>query len=174
MPTKKQTADKTVLFPNWERKERIYVITGDATPVSESLQSRHTKYNTLQYFDEELGYPRSLRYVTNQTSFFEDEQVEPYVLGSITFEDGRLTVKANNTTLQQFLAVHPHNKANGGNKFYEFDPNAEAEKQLKKEEMSFEAMETFFNMGIEDLEPIARVMIGNVDRLSSAELKRDL
>ena len=174
MATKQRVSDKTVLFPDWERKERVYIWAGDATPVSESLQSRHTRFNELQYFDEDAGYPRSLRYVTNQTTFFEDEQVEPYVLGSIVFEDGKFTVPANQTILQQFLAIHPHNTENGGHKFYEYDANAAALKDLVKEEMAFEAMETFFNMGIEDLEPIARVMIGSIDRLSSGELKRDL
>lgn len=167
-------ADKTVLFPKWERKERTYILMGDSTPVSAQLQSRHTRHNDLQYFDEDAGYPRSLRYVTNQTTFFEDEQVEPFVLGAIVFDDGKLIVRANDTVLQQFLAVHPHNKANGGNKFFEFDPDAAAKEELKKEELAFEAMDTFFGMGIEDLEPIARVMIGNVDRLTSGELKRDL
>lgn len=175
MATKQRTLGKTNLFPNWERKERVYIWAGDATPVSESLQSRHTKYNELQYFDEEMGYPRSLRYVTNQTTFFEDEQVEPYVLGSIVFEDGKLTVKANNTVLQQFLAIHPHNKENGGYKFYEYDADKAARQDLKKEELAFEAMDTFFNMDFSDLEPIARVIIGNsVDRLTSGEVKRDL
>ncbi len=175
MATKQRVSDKTVLFPDWERKERVYIWAGDATPVSESLQSRHTRFNELQYFDEELGYPRSLRYVTNQTTFFEDEQVEPFVLKAIVFEDGKLTVKANDTVLQQFLEIHPHNKANGGYKFYEYDANAAALKELKKEEMSYEAMDTFFNMDFEDLEPIARVMIGNtVDNLTSGEVKRDL
>tara|TARA_R110000737_G_C14624761_1_gene494586 strand:+ start:8572 stop:9357 length:786 start_codon:yes stop_codon:yes gene_type:complete len=174
MATKQRVSDKTVLFPDWDRKERVYIWAGDATPVSESLQSRHTRFNELQYFDEEQGYPRSLRYVTNQTTFFEDEQVEPYVLAPIIFEDGKLTVKANQTVLQQFLAIHPHNKENGGYKFYEYDANAAAAKEMKKEELAFEAMETFFAMGIEDLEPIGRVMIGNIDRLASNELKRDL
>lgn len=167
--------EKTVLFPKWERKERTYLLKSDATPVSESLQSRHTKYNELQYFDEEAGYPRSLRYVTNQTTFFEDEQVEPYVLGAIIFDDGKLVVRAKDTVLQQFLAAHPHNLANGGSKFYEFDPEAAAQEDLKKETMAFEAMETFFSLGIEELEPIARVLIGNtIDRMASNELKRDL
>lgn len=169
-----KAAEKTVLFPKWERKERVYVLRKKATPVSESLQSRHTRFNSLEYFDEEAGYPRALRYVTNQTTFFEDEQVEPYVLGNIIFEDGKLTVKANDTVLQQFLAVHPHNVANGGSRFFEFDPDAAAREELKKEERAYEAMEIFFGLGIEDLEPIARAMgVDKVDALTSGELKRD-
>ena len=175
MATKQKKADRTVVFPDWERKERVYLIAGDSTPVSESLQSRHTRFNELQYFDEDFGYPRSLRYVTNQTTFFEDEQVEPYVLGSVVFDDGKLVVRANDTVFQQFLAIHPHNKANGGHKFYEYDANAAALKDLKKEEKTYEVLETFFAMDFEDLEPIARVMIGtSITALSSGTIKRDL
>jgi hypothetical protein len=170
----KQQQEKTVLFKKWDRKERVYIVTGDATPVSEQLQSRHTRFNKLQYFDEEAGYPRSLRYVTNQTTFLEDEQVEPYVLGSVIFTDGKLTVKANDTVLQQFLEIHPHNTKNGGHKFYEYDADAAAQKDLKKDELAFEAQEVFWGLGFEDLEPIARVMIGNIDTLTSGTVKRDL
>lgn len=167
-------ADKTVLFPEWKRKERVYVWATKATPVSEQLQSRHTRFNELQYFDEKLEYPRSLRYVTNQTTFFEDEQVEPYVLGNIVFEDGQLTVPANQTVLQQFLAIHPQNKANGGHKFYEYDPEAVAQEEIAKEKVAYTAMETFFQMDFEEIEPIARVMVGNIDNLTSGTIKRDL
>ena len=175
MATKQKQSDRTVFFPKWERKERVYIWASDATPVSEQLQSRHTKYNELQYDDKDLGYPRSLRYVTNQTTFLEDEQVEPFVLGAIVFEDGKLLVKAKNTILQQFLAIHPHNTENGGHKFYEYDADAVALKDLLKEEKAFNALDTFFNMGFEDLEPIARVTIGTgIDLLTSSTIKRDL
>ena len=116
-----------------------------------------------------------MRYVTNQKTFFEDEQVEPYLLGSIVFENGELETKPNDTILQQFLAIHPDNVSNGGNKFFLFDPEAKAQEEMKKEELSFSAMETFFAMDAIDLEPIARVMIGSeIDKLKTNELKRDL
>lgn len=174
MPIIQQT-ERTVLFPKWEKKERVYILAKEATPVSEQLQSRHKQQNELQYFDEDLQYPRSLRYLTNQISFFEDEQVAPYVLGAVVFEDGKLKVPANNTVLQQFLAIHPHNKENGGYAFYEFDADKAALKELKKEETAYEALDTFFSMDFEELEPIARVMIGNgIDQLKTGEVKRDL
>ncbi|WZE63602.1 hypothetical protein PANI_CDS0083 [Maribacter phage Panino] len=166
--------ERTVLFPNWTRKDRTYILAKDATPVSEQLNSRHTKYNTLQYFDKELQYPRSLRYVTNQTTFFEDEQVEPYVLGAIVFNDGKLVVKSTDTVLQQFLAVHPDNKTNGGVKFYEFDPEKAAQEDLKKELQGYEAVAVAMEMSIEDLEAVGRVLLANVDSLTSSELKRDI
>lgn len=175
--TQKATSasDRTVVFPKWERKERIYLLMGDATPISEQIQSRHTKYNALQYFDEKEGYPRSLRYVTNQTTFFEDEQVEPFVLGGVVFEDGKLVVKANETVLQQFLAIHPHNKANGGKKFYEFDPESAAQEDLKKELAGYEAVAVALELAVEDYEAIGRVLWGpTIDNLTSGELKRDI
>lgn len=175
MATKQKEAANTVLFKNWERKERTYLLAKAATPVSEQLASRHTKYNELQYFDETAGYPRSLRYVTNQKTFFEDEQQEPYVLGNIVFNDGKLIVKANDTVLQQFLSIHPHNKANGGVKFYEFDPEKAAQEDLKRELKGYEAVAAALELKVEDLEAIGRVLWGpSVDDLSSGELKRDI
>lgn len=174
--TKSGKATMKDIFPNWEVKERIYVLTKKATPITFQLRSRHTDYRSLEWYDKQYGYPRTLRYVTNQTTFFEDEQKEGYKLGAIVFEDGKLKVPATNTTLQQFLALHPDNKANGGGSFYEFDPDAEARAALDREMKGFEAVAIAIDMGIEDLEAIARVAYptSDVDSMTSGEIKRDV
>lgn len=164
------------IFPNWEVKERIYVLTKKATPITFQLRSRHTEFRSLEWFDKKYGYPRALRYVTNQATYFEDEQRDDFRLGAIVFEDGKLTVPATNTTLQQFLALHPDNKANGGGVFYEFDPDAEARADLEKQMKGFEAVAIAIEMPIEDLEAIARVAFptAKVDTMTSGEIKRDV
>lgn len=173
--TTKEKAEKTVLFPKWEVKERVYVQTGDATPISFQLRSRHTEHKDLTFFDKEKRVSRALRYVTNQTTFFEDEQSDIYKLGAIVFEDGKLIVKAQDVVLQQFLAVHPDNVANGGVKFKEFDPDKAAREQLDNELKGYEAVGLALELPIEDLEAIGRVIFHSaVDRLSSGELKRDV
>ena len=164
------------IFPNWEVKERIYIMKRKATPISFQLRSRHTDHRDLQWYDKGFGYPRSMRYVTNQSSIFTDEQNEDNLkLGGILFEDGRLVVKATNTILQQFLELHPDNKSQGGGLFYEFDPSAAAEKELEQEMDGFKAVAIAIDMPIEDLEAIARVLFPTrVDTMTSGEIKRDV
>lgn len=164
------------IFPDWEVKERIYVLKKKATPLSFQLRSRHTKFRDLQWYDPELGYPRAMRYVTNQIAIFTDEQNEDNLrLGAILFEDGKLVVPANNTALQQFLALHPDNIDKGGRLFYEFDPDKAARQELEKEMKGFEAVAVAMDLEIEDIEAIARVIFGKqVDQMTSGEIKRDV
>lgn len=164
------------IFPNWEVKERTYVLVRKATPITYQLRSRHTQHRELQWFDKEYGYPRSMRYVTNQSAIFTDEQNEENLqLGSIVFDDGKLIVPATNTVLQQFLELHPDNKENGGNTFYEFDADKAARVQLEREMAGFEAVAIALEMPIEDLEAVARVIFNErVDQMTSGEIKRDV
>jgi len=164
------------IFPNWEIKERTYLLDGKATPITFQLRSRHTEHRDLQWFDKEYGYPRSMRYVTNQSTIFTDEQNEDNLrLGSIVFDDGKLTVPATNTVLQQFLELHPDNKANGGATFHEFDADKQARSELENEMKGFEAVAVALDMPIEDLEAVARVIFNErVDTMTSGEIKRDV
>lgn len=166
----------TDIFPEWELKDRTYVLTKKATPITFQLRSRHTEYRGLEWFDPQTRYPRALRYVTNQSAIFEDQQRDDYRLGAIVFEDGKITVPASNTTLQQFLALHPDNRANKGSIFYEFDPDAEARADLEKQMKGFEAVAIAIEMPIEQLEAVARVAFptSRVENMTSGEIKRDV
>lgn len=169
----------TELFPEWEMKDRRYVLVSKATPVSFQLRSRHTDHQTLTFFDEEMGYPRALRYVTNQNTFFMDEQVEPFNLGIILFEDGELRVPARETVLQKFLAIHPDNQDNKedqrGGIFRELDVEKMAKESLKREQAEYDALGIIFTMSPEDLEAVARVVLGSkIDQMDSYSVRRDL
>jgi hypothetical protein len=156
-------------------KEEIYLLKSEATPISFQLRSRHTHQRPLQWFDEEEKYERSLRYVTNQSTIFEDEQKEFFVLGSVVFEDGELRAKPQQTTLKEFMAKHPDNVANGGHTFFLFDPEKKAQEDLSKELAGYEAIACLLELDVADLEAIGRVYFAsNVDSLTSGELKRDL
>ena len=156
-------------------KEEIYLLNSQATPISFQLRSRHTHQRPLQWFDPETEFQRSLRYVTNQNTIFEDEQKEFYVLGSVVFEDGELRAKPQETTLKEFMAKHPDNVANGGHTFFLFDPEKKAQEDLSKELAGYEAIACLLELDIADLEAIGRVYFAaNVDTLTSGELKRDL
>lgn len=162
----------TATQPNWEIKDRIYVLTEGKTPVNYILRSRHHLNKPLQYFDGTIS--RSLRYASNQTSVFEDEQYGDVTLPAIIFRDGKLIVPKEQVMLQQFLSIyHPDN----GTQFIEFDPNRQAEKDIKSLEETLAAQNLILEMDIEDLEAIARICLkdqGNVSEMTSKEIKRDM
>ena len=155
---------------SWELRDRIYVLKGGATPVNYILRSRHHINKPLQYFDGTMS--RSLRYASNQTSIFEDEQMGDVTLPAIIFKDGKLIVPKENTLLQKFLSVyHPDlDKV-----YFEFNANESAKEEVQNVELELEAMTLAKDMDIENLEAIARVAIdGNVSEMASNEIRRDM
>ena len=65
MSTKKQTKPT-----EWEIKDRNYYLTGNESPLTYTIPSKHTKKHPLLWFDEERGSQRELKYATNQASVF--------------------------------------------------------------------------------------------------------
>ena len=94
------TKDAKVSQPKWEIKDRVYVLTEGKTPVNYILRSRHHLNKPLQYFDGNIS--RSLRYASNQTSVFEDEQHGDVTLPAIIFRDGKLVVPKEQVILQKY------------------------------------------------------------------------
>jgi hypothetical protein len=163
---KKNTATQ----PQWEVKDRIYILKGNRTPVNFILRSRHHLNKPLQYFDGTMT--RSLRFASNQTSVFEDEQYGDVTLPAIIFKDGKLVIPKEQVLLQQFLSLyHPDlNK-----EYEEFDPNKLAEAEIASEEEKIDAQNLVREMDIEDLEAIARVALdGSISDMTSKELRRDM
>ena len=155
---------------SWEIRDRVYVLKGGMTPVNYILRSRHHLNKPLQYFDGSIN--RSLRYASNQTSIFEDEQMGDVTLPAIIFKDGKLIVPKENVLLQQFLSLYHPDKE----KIYkEFDANKEAETEIKTVEEELEAMNLAKDMPIEDLEAIARAVLhSKVSTMASNEIRRDM
>ena len=155
---------------SWEIRDRVYVLKGGMTPVNYILRSRHHLNKPLQYFDGSIN--RSLRYASNQTSIFEDEQSGDVTLPAIIFKDGKLIVSKENVLLQQFLSLYHPDKE----KVYkEFDANKEAETEIKTVEEELEAMNLAKDMPIEDLEAIARAVLhSKVSTMASNEIRRDM
>ena len=160
----------TATQPKWEVKDRVYVLTEGKTPVNYILRSRHHVNKPLQYFDGTIS--RSLRFASNQTSVFEDEQFGDATLPAIVFTDGKIVVPKEQVILQQFLSLyHPDN----GSEYIEFDPNKQAEEEIASEESKLDAQNLVREMEIEDLEAIARVVLdGNVSNMTSKEMRRDM
>jgi len=158
--------------PTWEIKDRTYIIADGTSPITYTLQSRHSLRYPLLWFNKETGEQEELRYATNQNSPLVSQQKGQSTLGHIIFEDGILNVPKEKQNLQKLLSLyHP-----GLNKKYiEFDPMVEAEDELDQMELEVEAMNAAFSMDIDEAEAIVRVEVGSrVNNMSSKEIKRDL
>ena len=53
--------------PSWEIKDRTYFLKGTKTPLTHTINSRHTAKHPLLWFDEKTGEQHEIRYATNQT-----------------------------------------------------------------------------------------------------------
>lgn len=174
MTTKSENTVIPSLSP-WTIKERIYVLNSTSTPVSFQLRSRHSRFRSLTWFDEEQQRARPLRYASDQLSFFQDEQFEPVMLTAVLFEDGKLIVPKENVLLQQFLAIHPDNAANGGGIFKEYDAEANAKKELDSMKVRYDAFQVIYESDPETLESLGRLFFpSKVDKMSLSEIKFDL
>ncbi len=158
--------------PEWEIKDRVYFLTGNKSPLTLTLPSRHTRKHALLYFDEKTGKQRELRYATNQNSPLVDEQKGEVTMGHIRFLDGALTVSKDKQNLQKLLSLyHPLR-----NKIYqEFSAIEEAEDELDVLDLQIDALNAARAIDIDHAESILRVEKGSiVSSMSSKEIKRDL
>ena len=150
--------------------DKIYRLTRDVAPLSYILPSSHSRRYPLMYFDNETGENRTLRYARNQKSPFEDEQDGNAILEPIIFEDGFMTVRKENQVLQQFLHYHPGN----GKVFKELDKAKEAQEDINIVQQEIDALVAANDMSLERKIAVARVVFNNVDKMSTAEIKRDI
>jgi len=135
------------------------------------LNSHHNKRSPLLYFDEETGINKPLRYARNQKTPFEEEQDGNAIMEPIVFEDGFLTVDRTNQVLQQFLSLHPGN----GMIYEQIDDAKDAAEELEIEELILDAQLLARDLDVAMLETVGRVLLGGgADKLSTAELKRDI
>jgi hypothetical protein len=126
----------------------------------------------MLYYDEETNEQRELRYATNMSSPFKDEQKGEVTLGHILFRDGSLFVPKRNQQLQKLLSLYHPLK---GVRYTEFDAVEEAEDELDVMEMQIEALNAAMSLDVDQSEAILRVELGSrVSSMSSKELKRDL
>lgn len=166
-PTKAQPAK-----PSWEIKDRTYILTNEKSPITFTIPSKHTLKHSLLYFDAEKREQREVKYATNQSSAFADEQKGESTLGHIIFKNGTLFVPKEKQNLQKILSLYHPLK----NKVYkELDQVEIAEDELDMLELQIEALNAAKNMDIDHAEAILRVEIGSkVTSMSSKELRRDL
>lgn len=150
---------------------KSYRLLRAVAPLSFILQSRSQPRKPLAYFDEQEKVNKPLRYAVNQRTPFEEEQQGTVILEPIVFEDGQLYVPNNNPVLQKFLEYHPDN----GIKFEEVNEERNAQEELDRMDVEFDAIEAARKLELEELETVARVGLNaDVLRMTSKELKRDV
>ena len=149
----------------------MYYLLHSITPLTFTLQTKHSTQYPLLHFDKNTNTQRELRYATNQNSPFVDEQKGECTLGHVIFEDGVLTVGESQQNLQKFLHHHPKKE----NIFKEWDQKEIAQDDLADLDAELEAMTAAKNMELDHAEAVLRVEKGSeVASLSSKELRRDL
>jgi len=158
--------------PTWEIKDRNYYLLHNKSPLTYTIQSKHSRRFPLLWFDDVKMEQRELRYATNQNSPFRDEQKGDATLGHIIFKNGTLFVPKEKQSLQKILSLyHP-----GVNKKYaEFDHVADAIDELDFLDYQIDALNAAREMDIDMGEAIMRTELGSkVTSMTSKELKRDL
>jgi len=160
------------LEKGWEIKDRHYYVLGKYNPLTLTIPSRHGKRYPLTWFDEEKQGVRELRYATNMSSPFVDEQKGLATMGHIMFKKGHLHVPKQHQALQKLLSLYHPLK---GKKYDEVNTVKEAESDLDYMAVELEALNAAANIDIDLAEAILRVEVGNkVSKLTSKELKRDI
>ena len=97
-------------FDNWEIKPREYRLLENKRPITYSLQRAHNSTNALQYFNKATGKTHTMRYSSNQPSFFiENQSTNPADImdAEILFNFGKIYLGSENTNMQKFLTIHP-------------------------------------------------------------------
>jgi hypothetical protein len=157
-----------------EAKDRTYLLKIDNAPLSYFIAHKDTPRKRLLYYNEETNTNHPLRYARNSNSPFQDDQDANVIVEPIVFEDGVLNVPKNNPVLQEFLHYHPGN----GSEFYEFDSEKDAQEDVEELFSEIDALllaRDLADKDINTLEAVARLVLkGNVDKMSSAEIKRDM
>ena len=167
----KETKQKS-LKDTWVVKDRTYIIADNYSPLTYTLQSRHSLRYPLLWFNKETGEQEELRYATNQNSPLVSQQKGQATLGHIVFDNGILNVPKEKQNLQKLLSIyHPGLNV----RYAEFDPTLEAEDELEDIELEVLALNAALEMDIDQAESIVRVEVGSrVNKMSSKEIKRDL
>tara|TARA_B110000858_G_scaffold181287_1_gene219639 strand:- start:290 stop:1060 length:771 start_codon:yes stop_codon:yes gene_type:complete len=169
MKTKKQTPS---VENSWEIKDRTYLVAGRYQPLTLRIPSKHTSKVAMLYFDPVTNEQRELRYATNMSSPFKDEQEGEATLGHIMFREGSLFVPKQNQQLQKLLSLYHPLK---GRRYNEFDAVIEANDDLDIMELQIDALIAARALEVDQAEAILRVEFGSkVTNMSSKELKRDL
>jgi len=169
MSTTTITKKSKSLEANWEYRDRNYVLKGNMSPLTYTIQTKHTPRKPLLYWDDDKKINRELRLASNQNSLFVDEQDGYVTLSHIIFQDGALYVPKSDPNTQKLLSLYHPVKM-----WDEIDQVVIANDEVEDVEHQLEALNLVQSLDIEHLEAIMRTELGSgVSSMSSKELKRD-
>ena len=128
-PTAYDIDDDIEELKDWVIKDREYRLMDGKRPITHSIQRAHSATSAMQYFNKRTGKTHTMRWSTNQPSFFVENQSKnaaDILDAEIVFEFGTLRVYQNNPNLQKFLHIHPLN----GILFKEYSAEEESRKNV--------------------------------------------
>lgn len=149
--------DEIPELQDFEFKDRMYVLMDDSKPFSYGIRNRSKKGSPLQYLHPVTKVLHSLRYSTNQVSFFEDKQSKEagsVAIGYINVTSGMLFVPKENTHLQKFLHIHPDRNI----RWKELNKEEDAKKELDVLDLRFKAESLVRNLDLISQEAMARLV----------------
>lgn len=149
------------------RKEQVYSVMKGSGIWYKLRQSSITIY------DPQTDKVREIRYCENEPSVFADEQSANAIRSQIVFKEGLLVVPPAKANLQDYLVLHPGNKANGGSTFTIINNEAKATIELDQEFLLLDAVSIVRDKSIDELLPVCMYLNIDVNQRNN-EIRREL
>jgi len=127
----------------------------------------------LTIYDPQTDKVREIRYCENEPSVFADEQSSNAIRSQVVFKEGLLVVPPQKANLQDYLALHPGNKANGGSTFTIINNEAKATIELDQEFPLLDAVSIVRDKTIDELLPVCMYLNIDVNQRNN-EIRREL
>lgn len=131
------------------------------------------RQNGITIYDSQTDKVREIRYCENEPSVFADEQSANAIRSQIVFKEGLLVVPPAKANLQDYLKLHPGNKANGGGTFTIINNEAKATIELDQEFLLLDAVSIVRDKSIDELLPVCMYLNIDVNQRNN-EIRREL
>lgn len=171
-PKKTATTPKAVFTPKRKeeevgRKNQVYSIVKNGGIWFKLRQ------NNITVYDSQKDTVREIRYCENEPSIYVDEQSSNGIRSHIVFQESLLSVPKTKPNLQDYLAIHPDNTANGGRVFTIIDTESKATVELDQEFLLLDAVSIVRDKSIDELLPICMYLNIDVNQRNN-EIRREL
>jgi hypothetical protein len=171
-PKKTATTPKAVFTPKRKeeevgRKNQVYSIVKNGGIWFKLRQ------NNITVYDSQKDTVREIRYCENEPSIYVDEQSSNGIRSHIVFQESLLSVPKTKPNLQDYLAIHPDNTANGVRLFTIIDTESKATVELDQEFLLLDAVSIVRDKSIDELLPICMYLNIDVNQRNN-EIRREL